>query len=1074
VKTHASQQVAPRGGTAPVGLLQRKCGCGAKTSSVTDTCDECKAKKLQKKLAIGASHDPMELEADRVADQVLAGPVTSNVRATPLQIRRASLHEDPAAPAAPPSVEHALASPGRPLADSLRSDMESRFGYDFSKVRVHADSRASASAHDVSANAYTVGNDIVFGSGRFQPGTNDGRRLLAHELTHVVQQTQPGAHATTQRQLQRETYTFNPMPDYQFGPVGQYGHGTLSQLRTDFRSDAPDDSFIYWWSKDGAKRNLKCNNCHQDYEKDKFATNQTPTPWERVYQVPLQQWARDQVWAALTPRRINRELLSMLQREKYDDLNKLFNGYRPHLVETVRLGFNPVTKDRVFEGSEQARRTWSSTLQDTWTTSVLVWLNEMTMNWLVSDAFEAKKVVPPQADMIIDPARYAQIEDAPWRETVAIGGPYGDRAGVGFTWLGREAVSVSKYAMWFHVQKYKRIYFEMSADELIQAGTFAAKVFGDVAKGAEGLAVVGNFFKGVFNAAAGVGEAVIDAGAKLIDMQTMFIASVGKGTGWYHIGYSCLSSTCKQYQKGVSQSELLKQAFADATVVVPLIQQAKDCFGKGDAEACGGLAGGAFLAVLPVKSKATKGIHEALIREQIEQAHGRSTKAASKELGGQAKAASKELAEKSKPKGADEATQKKGGRADDAGTGAKPVERVKTAAEIRMEQAVHDSAKAAGSEIKLGKEKHAVGPDGVGAEAGFQFCTSCSLLSRKLAALEKILPEGSELARDVKFAKEKAIGYDAAYNKNRKQLTKPMLDQMSRDLAAELRKNVVKDPFIESLLEMSEKELTKNRAKLKKQAEANPVLNDSQAARDARAAAVAKSKHNEKSNKQVDAIADPKSVKDVNSADLTSTTPKKTSNSTAPTEVATKQDISLNIDERKAVGEPNTGDVKGGRDVPIAERRERALSLENREFKDAVTNQKTKAAKMEKAPARDDKARPAVSLKDQPAALIDRPFSEIKEIAKIGENIKRDMKGKTTRKPGDLKEELNSKLWEEFKNPKTAEGRAVAEAIEKNGLGIVEVKGKNTLRVLSDKEMRARGLRFVPGEGYVRTKGTSK
>ena len=66
--------------------------------------------------------------------------------------------------------------------------MESRFGHDFSRVRIHADSRAAESARAVDAQAYTVGRDVVFGSGQYSPGTGEGKRLLAHELTHVVQQ----------------------------------------------------------------------------------------------------------------------------------------------------------------------------------------------------------------------------------------------------------------------------------------------------------------------------------------------------------------------------------------------------------------------------------------------------------------------------------------------------------------------------------------------------------------------------------------------------------------------------------------------------------------------------------------------------------------------------------------------------------------------------------------------------------------------------------------------------------------------------------------------------------------------
>ncbi len=76
--------------------------------------------------------------------------------------------------------------------------MERRFGHDFSRVRVHTDAAAEQSARDVNAHAYTVGTDIVFGAGRYAPGSGEGRRLLAHELTHVVQQS--GGAAAVQRQ----------------------------------------------------------------------------------------------------------------------------------------------------------------------------------------------------------------------------------------------------------------------------------------------------------------------------------------------------------------------------------------------------------------------------------------------------------------------------------------------------------------------------------------------------------------------------------------------------------------------------------------------------------------------------------------------------------------------------------------------------------------------------------------------------------------------------------------------------------------------------------------------------------
>ncbi|MGI8521631.1 MAG: eCIS core domain-containing protein [Actinomycetota bacterium] len=81
-----------------------------------------------------------------------------------------------------------LRSPGRSLDPAARAEVEPRFGYDFDQVRVHTDAQAAESARSIGAQAYTLGGDVVFGAGKYAPGTSEGRRLLAHELTHVVQQ----------------------------------------------------------------------------------------------------------------------------------------------------------------------------------------------------------------------------------------------------------------------------------------------------------------------------------------------------------------------------------------------------------------------------------------------------------------------------------------------------------------------------------------------------------------------------------------------------------------------------------------------------------------------------------------------------------------------------------------------------------------------------------------------------------------------------------------------------------------------------------------------------------------------
>jgi hypothetical protein len=157
----------------------------------------------QRRLNIGDSHDPLEREAERVATQVMTSQSPDTPHPSRPVIQRAGGTTGTAAADAPASVHRTLASPGRALEPALRADMEQRFGSDFSRVRVHADDASAQSARDVSALAYTVGHDVVFAAGRYTPGTHEGRRLLAHELTHVVQQTGSGGQAGLQR-LQRQ------------------------------------------------------------------------------------------------------------------------------------------------------------------------------------------------------------------------------------------------------------------------------------------------------------------------------------------------------------------------------------------------------------------------------------------------------------------------------------------------------------------------------------------------------------------------------------------------------------------------------------------------------------------------------------------------------------------------------------------------------------------------------------------------------------------------------------------------------------------------------------------------------
>jgi hypothetical protein len=165
----------------------------------------------QAKLIVNTPGDIYEQEADRVAEQVMRlpepvvqakpgwpfakGASCGDKKAT-LQKKESSVQENAARDQSidvPPIVYEVLHSSGQPLDPATRAFMEPRFGNDFSQVRVHTDAKATESAQTLNALAYTVGQDMVFGSGQYTPGTNAGQRLLAHELTHVIQQ---GAIAT--------------------------------------------------------------------------------------------------------------------------------------------------------------------------------------------------------------------------------------------------------------------------------------------------------------------------------------------------------------------------------------------------------------------------------------------------------------------------------------------------------------------------------------------------------------------------------------------------------------------------------------------------------------------------------------------------------------------------------------------------------------------------------------------------------------------------------------------------------------------------------------------------------------
>jgi Domain of unknown function (DUF4157) len=153
-------------------------------------------------------------------------------RPRPTSARRDAWTERNHATHVPPIVDAVLRTPGQPLDAAARAYFEPRFGHDFSQVRVHADPAAAVSARAVDALAYTVGRDVVFDHERYAPATAEGRSLLAHELTHVVQQD----HGAPGRRVLRQ------VSGRGLGPIGPLTGMTDQQLQD--RYDAITEYFL--------------------------------------------------------------------------------------------------------------------------------------------------------------------------------------------------------------------------------------------------------------------------------------------------------------------------------------------------------------------------------------------------------------------------------------------------------------------------------------------------------------------------------------------------------------------------------------------------------------------------------------------------------------------------------------------------------------------------------------------------------------------------------------------------------------------------------------------------------------
>ncbi|PZF73379.1 eCIS core domain-containing protein [Taibaiella soli] len=192
--------------------------------------EDLQFQSIQRKLTVGAADDPMEKEADETADKVMRMTEPSfvqrkcaacededRVRLKPQNF--AQRKAEPVAASLSQQINNSKGN-GSPLPDQTKSFMESRFDTGFNEVRIHTDDNAIQMSRDLNAQAFAVGRDIYFNSGKFEPQSESGKHLLAHELTHTIQQR-----STTETVSRQVTET-----DVHFRSFDQMMHITVTQF----------------------------------------------------------------------------------------------------------------------------------------------------------------------------------------------------------------------------------------------------------------------------------------------------------------------------------------------------------------------------------------------------------------------------------------------------------------------------------------------------------------------------------------------------------------------------------------------------------------------------------------------------------------------------------------------------------------------------------------------------------------------------------------------------------------------------------------------------------------------------
>jgi len=332
--------------------------------------------RLQPKLTVGRPDDIYEEEADRIADQVMCmrDPAAASPGIDPAPIRSPVIRRlctecddelqrrdlGPSAETQTPSLERVAATlrqPGRPLDAAARAFFEPRFGADFGAVRVHTDAQAAASAREVSALAYTVGRDVVFNTGQYAPHSESGRRLLAHELTHVIQQG--GERSRVARQ--GPDAGTPPQPSV---TIARQGGNANTFLSTDSISlaaqvaglpapDAGAQPAQVTWTVNGVSANAGNGNPHTATNQSNFSftpnpTNR-PTTGSRTANAAIEYRVDAQAGGVTASYNLQQDETDII-RQEYIDLGPVAPPARADIVAPAIAGFNTGNYSLIVDG----------------------------------------------------------------------------------------------------------------------------------------------------------------------------------------------------------------------------------------------------------------------------------------------------------------------------------------------------------------------------------------------------------------------------------------------------------------------------------------------------------------------------------------------------------------------------------------------------------------------------------------------------------------------------------------------------------------------------------------------------